>query len=135
MKNIFICQWSIKTVLIWMLIICGVAILLSRIPDVIHAKHVRPVVPTWYAVNTAALQLGMGEPFTNSAPELFHLLVYSNRYTISGTVYQCIVAADSWDYHSHSNLLAFTTNGVYLFVDSHGARTVSDFHDLQAYCK
>src|SRR5690349_7965333 len=96
----------------------------------VRAKHIRPVVPTWYAVNTAALQLGMGESFTNSYPDLYHLSVYSNRYTISGTIYQCVVAADSWDYHSRSNLLAFTTNGVYLFIDSHGAQKLSDWHDL-----
>jgi len=117
------------------LAVVGAIIILSRIPDVIHANHVRPVVPTWYAVNTAALQLGMGESFTNSYPDTYHLFVYSNRYTISGTVYQCVVAADSWDYHSRSNLLAFTTNGVYLFIDSHGAQKMSDFRDLQAYCK
>lgn len=77
----------------------------------------------------------MGESFTNSYPDLYHLFVYSNCYTISGAVYQCVVAADSWDYHSRSNLLAFTTNGVYLLIDSHGAQKMSDLHDLQAYCK
>ena len=117
------------------LIVMGVFIFLSRIPDMISAKHVRPVVPAWSAVNTAALQIGMGGSFTNSTPDLFHLSVYTNQYTISGAVYQCVVAADSWDYHCRSNLLAFTTNGVYLFIDSHGAQKVSAFHDLQAYCK
>lgn len=115
--------------------IISVLIFISRIPDVIRAKHIRPVVPTWYAVHTAALQLGIGEPFTNSYPDLYRLFVYSNRYTISGTVYQCIVAADTWDYHDRRNLLAYTTNGVYLFIDNHGPQKVSDWHDLPGFYK
>jgi hypothetical protein len=45
------------------------------------------------------------------------------------------VAADSWDYHCRSNLLAFTTNGVYLFIDRHGAQKMSGWHNLPGFFK
>lgn len=59
--------------------------------------------------------------FTNPAPDRCRIYLFTNAYAISGTHYHCALAADSWDYHDNSNVLAITASGVFLFIDQQGA--------------
>jgi hypothetical protein len=92
------------------LVVFVAALFLIRLPEYFTAKHSESLGVTWSSINIAALQLKQDGRFTNSYPNICHLFVYTNHYSISGMDYQCVVAADSWDYRSRSNLLAFTTN-------------------------
>ena len=66
-------------------------------------------------------------PFTNPYPDLCRVLDYTNYHLISGTGYQCVLAADSWDYQGPTNLLAITTNSLYLYVGKSGTVEASGF--------
>ena len=52
---------------------------------------------------------------------------YTNHFAIGGKIYQCVLAADSWDYQGKSNLMAFTTNQAFLYIDKHGAVLVNRY--------
>jgi hypothetical protein len=58
--------------------------------------------------------------FTNPAPDRCRIYVFTNAYLITGTNYRCVLAADSWDYRSASNVLAITTSDEFLFIDKQG---------------
>ncbi len=58
--------------------------------------------------------------FTNPAPDRCRIYAFTNGYVISGTNYRCVLAADSWDYQSDSNVLAITTSNVFLLIDKQG---------------
>ena len=57
---------------------------------------------------------------TNMPKDPYHVRLYTNCYSIGGTIYQCVLAADSWDYQGASNLLVLTTNKTFLYIDGHG---------------
>jgi hypothetical protein len=88
---------------------------------------------TGCSLTLASFYLAQDGILTNCSPNVCHLFPFTNHYSIYGTDYQCVVAADSWDYRGRSNLLAITTNGVYLFIDSHSVTKLRDWHELPGY--
>lgn len=62
--------------------------------------------------------------FTNHAPGRCRIYASTNHYLVSGTNYQCVLVADSWDFQSASNMLAITTNQVFLSIDGRGVVSV-----------
>jgi hypothetical protein len=65
--------------------------------------------------------------FTNPYRDLCRVVEYTNYHLISGTGYQCVLAADSWDYQGLTNLLAITTNRLYLYIGKSGTVEASGF--------
>lgn len=68
----------------------------------------------------AYLEQANGVVFTNHRPEECHIFGFTNHLVIGSTNYQCVLAADSWDYQGSSNLLVITTNRSFLYIDKHG---------------
>ena len=68
----------------------------------------------------ALAELNEHGAFTNHAPDRCHVYAFTNRYSVSGTNYCCVLAADSWDYRESSNVLAITTNELFLFIGKQG---------------
>ena len=62
-----------------------------------------------------------GITFTNRRPDEWRIFDYTNQLVIGGTNYQCVFAADSWDYQGASNLLVITSDKRFLYMDQHGA--------------
>ena len=90
------------------------------IPPLIRAKHAAAIVITVDSLKAAYVALKQDDRFTNIAPQICHIYEYTNRYSVSGKVYQCEFAADAWDHRAHDNLLAITTNYEFLFIDKKG---------------
>ncbi len=80
-----------------------------------HVIRVKNTLLEAYAERTA------GHDFTNRRPEGCRVFDYTNLHVIAGTNYQCVLAADSWDYQGASNLLALTTNRSFLYIHPRGA--------------
>jgi hypothetical protein len=75
------------------------------------------VVNTVGALQSAFADLKQNGNITNRWPNSYRIFNYTNHYSIAGKEYQCVLAADSWDYRGASNLLALTTNRVFLFIN------------------
>ena len=115
------------SVIVAVMIIVPVATVLVRVKRdaALHATGCSITLAKFYLDNYGML--------TNCSPDICHLFQFTNRYSISGTNYQCVVAADSWDYRGRSNLLAIATNGWYLFIDGRGVINLRDWHQLPGY--
>jgi hypothetical protein len=66
-----------------------------------------------------------GGIFTNRSTDERRIFDFTNHFVVGGTNYQCLFAADSWDYQGASNLLAITTDKRFLYIDHHGAVPLS----------
>jgi hypothetical protein len=66
-----------------------------------------------------------GGVFTNRRPDERRVFDFTNHFVVGGTNYQCLLAADSWDYQGASNLLAITSDKRFLYIDQHGAVLLS----------
>jgi hypothetical protein len=103
---------------------------LILIPGQIRARHAAAASDAWYSLKIASVDLEQNGSFTNPSPRYCRIFGFTNRYSISGIVYQCALAADSWDYRDRSNSLAFTTNGAILFIDKHGVIRLRNWYSL-----
>jgi|SRR5580658_9157801 hypothetical protein len=93
---------------------------LILVPGHIRSKRAAAACAAWFSLKIASVDLDQNGSFTNPSPRYCRIVDFTNRYSISGTVYQCVLAADSWDYRDRSNLFAITTTGAILFIDKHG---------------
>ncbi|MGA9778025.1 MAG: hypothetical protein ACLPRE_07570 [Limisphaerales bacterium] len=114
-------------------VIVAAIILVPVATALVRANRDSVLNSTGASLQVARVYLAQDGILTNWSPNVCHLFQFTNHYTISGTDYQCVVAADSWDYRARSNLLAITTNGVYLFIDSHGVTELRDWHKVPDY--
>jgi hypothetical protein len=110
-----------------------VAACLMLIPKYIRAKHSAALFCTWSSLKIASVDFEQGGKFTNHDPQYCRIYEFTNRYSVSGIVLQCILAADSWDYRERSNSLAITKNGVFLFIDKKGVIRVDNWRSLPGY--
>jgi len=106
---------------------------LVLIPVHICSKHEASLVVTWNSLKMASVEIQEDGKFTNRWPLICHISEYTNRHLVNGTIYQCILAADSWDYRGRSNLLAITTNGTFLFIDRQGVSRLKTWNQLAEY--
>jgi hypothetical protein len=106
---------------------------LILIPGQIRAKHAAALFVTRNSLKIALVELEQDGKFTNHYPRYCRIFDFTNRYSVSATVCQCALAADSWDYRDHGNSLAITTNGVFLFIDKHGVIRLDNWHSLPGY--
>lgn len=106
---------------------------LILVPGQIRAKRSAARVVTISSLKVAYADLEQEGRFSNRWPQFCRISSYTNRYAISGTVYQCVLAADSWDYRGRDNLLAITANGSLLFIDKKGALALNKWNDLPGY--
>ena len=89
-----------------------------RRPRVIHVKN---------TLFEAYMDKTAGVIFTNRYPQNCRVFDYTNLFVIAGTNFQCVLAADSWDYQGASNLLALTSDKMFLYIDEHGAVLASHY--------
>jgi len=97
-----------------------VLVFLRLFPGYVRAKHASALSCTYNALGIAATELEQNGKFTNDSPQYCRIYEFTNRFNVSGSMLQCTLAADSWDYREHSNLLAITTSRVFLFIDKRG---------------
>lgn len=124
---------GIVILLIALSVIVAIIILVPVATELIRANRDGVLNATGASLQVAKVYLAQTSILTNWSPNMCHLFEFTNHYTISGTDYQCVVAADSWDYRDRSNLLAITTNGVFLFIDNHGVTKLRDWHEVPGY--
>jgi hypothetical protein len=103
---------------------------LVLIPGHIRSRHAAAASSAWYSLKIASADRAEYEKFANRYSHSCRIYDFTNRYSISGIVYQCILAADSWDYRDRSNSLAITTNGEILFIDKHGVIRLRNWSSL-----
>ena len=106
---------------------------LILIPGQIRSKHAATLFVTLSSLKVAAVDQELDGTFTNHYPQYCHISCFTNHYTVSGTDYQCALAADAWDYRDRSNLLAITTNSMLLFIDKSGVIRLDHWQDLPGY--
>ena len=123
---------KVATILLLISLPIAVAALIL-IPGQIRSKHEASLVVTWNSLKVASVEIQEDGKFTNRYPLICHISEYTNRHLVNGTIYQCILAADSWDYRGRSNLLAITTNGMFLFIDRQGVRHLKTWNQLPEY--
>lgn len=125
---------GIIVTLILISLIVAVIVAVPVVTTMVRVNHDAALHVTGCSLTLAKFHLDSDGMFTNSSPSVCHLFEFTNHYSISGTDYVCAVAADSWDYRNRSNLLAITTNGMYLYFDSQGVTNLGrDWHNVPGY--
>ncbi len=102
-----------------------VAAFILFMPALARSQRKQVILGVRSALLSSYVDLQRGEALTNSRSVDYHVYLYTNRYVIGGTVYRCVLAADSWDYQGLSNLLVLTTDKRFLYIGRHGAVPVS----------
>jgi hypothetical protein len=109
-----------KTVVIAAVLLL-IAAFLTFMPALARSQRRAMAVNAKSTLLSAYADIKTDGALTNSWSLRYHVRPYTNRYVIDGTVYQCVLAADSWDYQGADNLLALTTKEAFLYIDPHGA--------------
>ena len=94
---------------------------LAFVPALARSERRAVVVNTKGALLSSYVDLQAKGVLTNTWSVRHHVRPYTNRYVLDGTVYQCVLAADSWDYQGASNLLALTADKTFLYIDQRRA--------------
>lgn len=102
-----------------------IAAYLVFMPALARSQRKAGIVGVKSALLSSYVDFQRGEALTNSWSARYHVHPYTNTYVIDGTVYQCVLAADSWDYQGYSNLLVLTTDKRFLYVGQRGVVQVS----------
>jgi hypothetical protein len=112
-----------RTIIVICLLVVAYLLFMSALA---RSQRRAVVVNTKSALLSSYVDFKTDGTLTNSWSTRYHVHPYTNHYVIGGTDYQCVLAADSWDYQGLSNLLVLTTDKAFLYVDPHGAVPLSD---------
>lgn len=112
-----------------MIIFAGLVLL----PGQFRAKRAAAVSNAWYLLKVAETDLEQNGGFTNPFPNECRIYEYTNRYSVSGSNYQCVLAADRWDYQGKTNLLTLTSDGGFLYIGKNGVARPRTWKQVPGY--